>query len=67
MNIDWTLRLHELFADHNIPEVLEQSQSQEHFTIVYRIRRKKSVQKSVRKIAREQIDKAAGEIMDQNL
>lgn len=35
--------------------------------MAYRIRRQKSVQKSVRKIALEQIDKAIGEIMDQEL
>lgn len=35
--------------------------------MAYRIRRKKSVQKSVRKVALEQIDKAIGEILDEKL
>ncbi|MEX0818045.1 MAG: CHAD domain-containing protein [Pirellulaceae bacterium] len=35
--------------------------------MAYRIRRKKSVKKSVRKVAGEQIDKAIGEILDEDL
>lgn len=35
--------------------------------MAYRIRRKKAVQKSVRKVAREQIDRAIGEILDDSL
>ena len=35
--------------------------------MAYRIRRQKSVQESVRKVALEQIDKAIGEIMDEEL